>query len=63
MHQTRKNESWEFGMMQRGTDDALGLVHNVHTTPANQANIDAAPRLLHGDQRTEWTDAGCQGLD
>jgi len=50
-------------MMQRGTDDALGLVHNVHTTPANQANIDAAPRLLHGDQRTEWTDAGCQGLD
>lgn len=63
MRQRRKGENSHLGMTRRGAVDALGLAHSVHTTPANQANIDAAPRLLHGDQRTVWADAGCQGLE
>ncbi|HXF46359.1 MAG TPA: IS5 family transposase [Burkholderiaceae bacterium] len=64
MHQTRKGKNWHFGMkLHIGADDAVGLVHSVVTTAANEADINVAERLLHGDEREVWADAGYRGLD
>ena len=46
-----------------GADDAVGLVHSVATTAANEADINVADRLLHGAERQVWADAGYRGLD
>ena len=49
MHQTRKGRQWYFGMkLHSGTDARTGLVHSVHTTAANIADVTEAHRLLHG---------------
>lgn len=38
MHQTKKGNRWFFGMEAHiGVDANSGLVHNVVTTPANEA--------------------------
>lgn len=64
MHQTRKGKNWHFGMkLHIGADDAVGLVHSVATTPANEADINVADQLLHGAEREVWADAGYRGLD
>ena len=64
MHQTRKGNSWHFGMkMHIGTDDAVGLIHSVETTSANVHDIVMAKQLLHGEEERAWGDAGYLGVD
>lgn len=64
MHQARKGKQWYFGMkMHIGVDESLGLVHSLATTPAHHADISQADRLLHGDERRVWGDAGYQGVE
>ncbi|EEH5461545.1 IS5 family transposase [Salmonella enterica] len=64
MHQTRKGNQWYFGMkMHIGVDDALGLIHSIETTPANDHDLTVADRLLHGDEQVVWGDAGYSGID
>ena len=51
MHQTKKSNSWHFGMkMHIGVDDALGLIHSIATTSANVHDITQADKLLHGQE-------------
>jgi len=64
MHQTRKGNQWHFGMkFHVGVDDVHGLIHSVHTTAANEADINVAGELLHGEERRAWGDAGYQGIE
>lgn len=63
MHQTRKGNQYYFGMkLHVGVDESLGLIHSLATTPANTADIVAADKVLHGDEKTVWGDAGYQGI-
>jgi len=62
MHQTRKGNQWHFGMkMHIGVDDTLGLIHCIETTAANEHDLNVAARLLHGEERHVWADAGYAG--
>jgi len=64
MHQTRKGNAWYFGMkLHVGVDDVRGLIHSVHTTAANEADISVADELLHGSERRVWGDAGYRGIE
>ena len=55
MHQTKKGNQWSFGATaQIGMDDALGLVHQVHFTAANVADVTHVYRLLDGKEDTVW---------
>jgi IS5 family transposase len=64
MHQTRKGNQWYFGMKAHiGADEASGLVHSLHTTPANEADVSHTEQLLHGDEQRVWADAGYTGAD
>ena len=64
MHQTKKGNSWHFGMkMHIGADDALGLIHSIATTSANAHNITQADKLLHGKEEYVWGDAGYRGIE
>ncbi len=47
MCQVKKGDEWRFGMkMHIGVDDALGLIHSVETTSANEHDITVADKLL-----------------
>jgi IS5 family transposase len=64
MHQTKKGNQWHFGMkVHIGVDDELGLIHSVETTPANVHDLDVADKLLHGDERRVFGDAGYRGIE
>ena len=64
MNSTRKGNQSYFGMkMHIGTDDAVGMIHSVETTPANEHDITAADKLLHGEEKRVWGDAGYVGID
>lgn len=64
MHQTKKGNAWHFGMkVHVGVDDTLGLIHSLETTPANEADINVADKLLHGEEESVWADAGYQGIE
>lgn len=64
MHQTRKGNQWYFGMkLHIGVDDAFGLIHSLHTTAANAADVSVADKLLHGAECRAWGDAGYQGIE
>lgn len=64
MHQTRKGNQWYFGMkLHVGVDDEHGLIHSVHTTAANEADVNVAGALLHGAERRVWADAGYRGIE
>lgn len=64
MHQTKKGNQWHFGMkMHIGVDDGLGLIHSITTTPANRHDITQVDKLLHGDEKRVWADAGFKGVD
>jgi len=63
MHQTKKGNEWHFGMkMHIGVDESLGLIHSVETTSANEHDITQAEKLLHGEEKRVWGDAGYQGI-
>ncbi len=55
MYQTKKGNSWNFGMkMHIGVDDALGLINSITTTPANVHDITQADKLLYGKEQCVW---------
>lgn len=63
MHQTKKGNQWYFGMKAHiGVDSQSGLVHHVHTTPANTADVTEVDHLLHGNERAVFADAGYIGV-
>ena len=63
MHQTRKGNTWHFGMKAHiGVDLGTGLVHTVVGTAANVADIAEAHHLLHGEEKLGLADAGYQGV-
>ena len=49
--------------MHIGVDDGLGLIHSIATTAANVHDITQTDKLLHGDERRVWGDAGYLGVD
>jgi IS5 family transposase len=64
MRQTKKGNQWHFGMkMHIGTDDVLGIIHSVDTTSANAHDITATERVLHGEEKRVWGDAGYTGVE
>ena len=44
-----------------GVDVESGLVHTVTTTPANVGDVIEVAKLLHGQEKTVYADAGYQG--
>ena len=64
MHQSKKGNQWYFGMKAHvGADVQSGLVHSVHTTAANEADVSQTEHLLHGKEQSVWADAGYTGAD
>ena len=62
MHQTKKGNTWHFGMKAHIAVDAdSGLVHTVIGTAANVADVSQAHGLLHGEETDVFADAGYQG--
>ncbi|WP_410174019.1 IS5 family transposase, partial [Microbulbifer thermotolerans] len=62
MQQTKKGKPWHFGMkMHIGVDDVLGIINSVDTTAANAHDITATERVLHGEEKRVWGDAGYTG--
>ena len=63
MHQSKKGNQWHFGMKAHiGVDAESGLVHTVRGTAGNVNDVVEASRLLHGDERDAFGDAGYQGV-
>ena len=63
MHQTKKGNQWHFGMkVHIGVDADTGLVHSLSATAANVHDITEAHKLLHGEEKVVWCDAGHQGV-
>jgi IS5 family transposase len=56
MKQTRKGNTWHFGMKVHVGTDPHGLVHSLTTTHAAAADIDQLPQLLHGEERVLYGD-------
>lgn len=64
MHQTKKGNTWHFGLKAHiGVDQESGLVHTLVTTAANVSDISQTPALLHGQEEAVWADAGYVGVD
>jgi IS5 family transposase len=51
MHQTKKDQTWHFGMKAHVGTDLQGIVHRLTTTAAHVADITQLPDLLHGRNR------------
>lgn len=59
MHQTKKGNQYFFGMKAHiGADVESGLVHHIHGTAANVADVTQVAELLHGDENAVYADAG-----
>ncbi|HHZ60021.1 IS5 family transposase [Xanthomonas vasicola] len=64
MHQTKKGNQWYFGMKAHiGVDEFSGLVHHVHCTAANVADVTVMHTLLHGKEDSVFGDSGYTGAD
>jgi IS5 family transposase len=64
MHQTKKGNTWHFGLKAHiGVDKESGLVHTPVTTAANVSDISRTAALLHGQEREVWADAGYVGVE
>lgn len=62
MSQTRKGNTWHFGMkIHTGTDVDSGLVHTVVVTTARVHDKKVMPDLLHGKERAVFGDKGYVG--
>jgi IS5 family transposase len=63
MRKTKKGNQWYYGMkVHIGVDKDSGLIHSVVTTAANVHDLTPAGRLLHGDEKVVYGDAGYQGI-
>jgi IS5 family transposase len=59
MHQSKKGKNWHFGMKAHiGVDSKSGLVHTVLGTAGNVSDVSQTDKLLHGDERMIFGDAG-----
>lgn len=56
MRQTRKGNTWHFGMKVHVGTDVQGLVHSVTTTHAAEADVTQVPQLLHGEEERLYGD-------
>ena len=56
MHQTKKGQTWHFGMKAHVGTDPQGIVHSLTTTAAHVADITMLPHLLHGAERVLYGD-------
>lgn len=64
MHQTKKGNTWHFGLKAHvGVDAASGLVHTVKATAANVSDVSQTHHLLHGQEKDGYSDAGYQGVE
>lgn len=64
MHQTKKGNQYYFGMKAHiGADVESGLVHHVHGTAANVADVTQVAQLLHGEENAVYADAGYTGVE
>jgi IS5 family transposase len=64
MHQTKKGSQYFFGMKAHiGADAESGLVHHVHGTAANVADVTEVAHLLHGGENVVCADAGYTGVE
>ena len=64
MHQTKKGNQYYFGMKAHiGVDSQSRLVHTVTGTAANVADITETEKLLHGEERVVFLDAGYTGIE
>src|SRR6185369_8064129 len=64
MKQTKKGNQWYFGMKAHiGVDISSGLVHTVVGTSANEADINIAGKLLHGEEDVAFGDSGYRGVN
>jgi IS5 family transposase len=56
MKQTRKGNTWYFGMKIHVGTDKRGTVHTITATDAAAADCQQLPQLLHGDERELYGD-------
>jgi len=56
MEQTKKGNTWYFGMKVHVGTDPKGIVHTVRVTDAAQADINQLPELMHGQERVLFGD-------
>ena len=56
MEQTKKGNTWYFGMKVHVGTDPKGMVHTVRITDAAQADIIQLPELMHGQERVLFGD-------
>jgi IS5 family transposase len=64
MRQTRKGNQYYFGMKAHiSADVESGLVHHVHGTAANVADVTQVAELLHGEENAVYADAGYTGVE
>jgi IS5 family transposase len=63
MRQTKKGNTWYFGMKMHVGTDVKGIVHHVTVTDAAQADINQLPELMHGQERALYGDKAywCEG--
>lgn len=64
MSSTKKGNNYYFGMKCHvGADAESGFVHTIETTAANEADINLAHKLLHGDEDFLYGDAAYTGSE
>lgn len=56
MKQTKKGNTWYFGMKLHVGTDTKGLVHSLRTSNAAVADVTQLPQLLHGEERAIYGD-------
>jgi IS5 family transposase len=56
MKQTRKGNSWHFGMKLHIGTDRRGIVHSLVATHAAASDLQQLPALLHGEESTLYGD-------
>ncbi len=63
-HSAKKGTNWHFGYKAHiGVDRETGLVHHVETTSANEHDVTAVSKLMHGDEETLHGDSGYIGAE
>lgn len=63
MRQTKKGNTWYFGMKVHVGTDKRGVVHSLVTTHAAEADLNQLPELMHGEERELYGDRAywCEG--
>jgi len=62
MHQTKKGNTWHFGMKAHvGVDSQSKMIHSVVATAANVADSTVLSELLHGEETRVWGDQAYRG--